>query len=370
MKTLKTIFQVLGLIAALMSLIPLIAADYWWIRFFDFPHIHFTTLTFIAIVLYFFTFNYKTKYDYLYITVLLGCFVFQLSKFIDYTPVWAEEMQASSENLAADKVLSVMTVNVLQKNDKHDKIISQIKEVDPDIVLFTETDSKWMNALQKSLGSTYPHKINQPQDNTYGMMLYSKLELVDGKVLFQVDKKIPSIHSKVKMRDGKEFLLMGIHPTPPAPTHNPNSTDRDTELIKTAIKSYQSDIPVVVLGDFNDVSWSRSTELLKTIGKLIDYRRGRGFYNTYNANYTIVRWPLDHVLVTSDFRLKDSGVGEGFGSDHFPTWVKFTLEPELADQQKATEPTDEEWKRAKDQMSKQGMSDFESLPDAFDEISK
>jgi endonuclease/exonuclease/phosphatase (EEP) superfamily protein YafD len=368
MKTLKIIFQIIGLIAALMSLIPLIAADYWWIRFFDFPHIHFTLLTFLAIVLYFFTFNYKYMNDYLYITILLGCFTFQLSKFIDYTPVWGKDVLDSSNQVSQNKTLKIYTVNVLQKNSAFAKAIKDIMDQNPDIIVFTETDATWSAQIEGAIGSRYDYKLKQAQDNTYGMLLYSKLELSQEKVLFKVDPEIPSMHTRVKMKDGDEFLLMAIHPTPPAPTHNPSSTDRDTEMMKTAIKSFQSEMPVVVIGDFNDVPWSRSTELVKTIGKLLDPRVGRGFYNTFNAKNPIMRWPLDHILITSEFRLKEIGTGDNVGSDHFPYYCTLTYEPKRSSEQEPDEPSKSDWERAKDQMSKQGMQDLESIPDALNEM--
>jgi endonuclease/exonuclease/phosphatase family metal-dependent hydrolase len=125
---------------------------------------------------------------------------------------------------------------------------------------------------------------------------------------------------------------------------------------------YQSDVPVIVMGDFNDVSWSGSTQLTKTIGKLLDARIGRGVYATFSAQSWFMRWPLDHILSTSDFRYKNSGVGTSFGSDHFPLWTKFTLEPEKKDNQTADEPTQGEWEDAEMQLRNADMSVFTDLP--------
>ena len=66
----RTILQVVGLIAAILSLIPLIGADYWWIRVYDFLHMYFTAFTLIAIIIYFFKFKPGWARDYLYIGIL------------------------------------------------------------------------------------------------------------------------------------------------------------------------------------------------------------------------------------------------------------------------------------------------------------
>ncbi|MEP3970041.1 MAG: endonuclease/exonuclease/phosphatase family protein, partial [Nonlabens sp.] len=57
----------------------------------------------------------------------------------------------------------------------------------------------------------------------YGMLVYSRLELSDTRIKFQVDPEIPSIDAKVRMKNGDLFQLFAIHPTPPMPQHNPLS---------------------------------------------------------------------------------------------------------------------------------------------------
>lgn len=364
----RRILQIVGIIAAILSLMPLLAADFWWIRILDFLHVYFTVLTFIAIVLYFFTFKPSWAKDYLYIGILLGCFAFQIFRISDYIAVFPAEVEQSSDQVNSDQELLVYTANVLEKNDKNEELFKEINELDPDLIVFTETDTKWQQAIKSDMGDRYPYKVEYPLSNTYGMIMYSKLELINPQVKFQVDPEIPSIHTQVVARNGQKFQVYAIHPTPPMPQHNPKSTDRDQELMKTAILSYKSELPVIVLGDFNDVSWSDSTQLTKTIGKLLDMRIGRGIYTTFNAKSYIMRWPLDHILTSADFRYKESGTGVKYGSDHFPLWVKLTLESDKKADQMPDEPTDTEWKQAKKQLKSAGLESFTELPAALENI--
>ncbi|WP_298956221.1 endonuclease/exonuclease/phosphatase family protein [uncultured Nonlabens sp.] len=361
----RKVFQVLGLVAALLSLLPLIAADYWWIRVFDFPHLQLTAFTLLAILLFFFTFKPRWINDYAYITVLLGCFTFQFFKIVDYTPLVPVEVKNSSSTISNENLLSIYTVNVLQENKKREELFKEIESKKPDLIVFTETNEKWSHAIKNRIGMSYPFKVEQPQDNTYGMLVYSRLELSDTRIKFQADPEIPSIDAKVKMRNGDLLQLYAIHPTPPMPQHNPLSTDRDKELMLTAIASNKSEIPVIVLGDFNDVTWSESTQLTKTIGKLLDLRIGRGFYSTYHAQYPLMKWPLDHILISPEFRLKTAGTGVDFNSDHFPLWAILAYEPELASQQQPNKPVEEDWEQVKMQLK---TTDLESLFDIQDEL--
>ena len=78
--SLKPVLQVIGAVAVVLTLIPLIAMDYWWIRMFDFPHIQLTILTMVALITYFMRFDIKLWQDYAFVSVLIGCFVFQYLK--------------------------------------------------------------------------------------------------------------------------------------------------------------------------------------------------------------------------------------------------------------------------------------------------
>lgn len=364
----RRIFQILGLIAALLTLLPLIAVDYWWIRVFDFPHLQLMAFTLLAIVLYLFTFSPRWINDYVYIIILLGCFAFQFSKVIRFTPFVDVELLDSSATVRKENQLLIYTANVLQENKEGDKLFEEIIERQPDLILFTETNDRWSDDINKKIGAQYAFKLEEPRNNTYGMILFSKFPLEDAQVKYLVDEEIPSIHAKVRMANGNLFQLYAIHPTPPMPQHNDRSTDRDTELMKVAIMSYNSQLPVILLGDFNDVAWSAGTELTKKVGKLLDLRIGRGFHNTYHAQYPLIKWPLDHILVSPEFRLTNSGTGVDFESDHYPTYAYLTYEPDIAKEQKPDEPSKEDWQQARSQMSKEGLESFTKLPAALDSL--
>lgn len=81
----KKILIGFGIIAIVFTLIPLIPADYWWIRMFDFPHIQLTSLTFVAILIYFIKFDFRNIKDYVFIGLLISCFIFQFFKIVPYT---------------------------------------------------------------------------------------------------------------------------------------------------------------------------------------------------------------------------------------------------------------------------------------------
>lgn len=344
----KAFLQAFGLVAILFTLIPFIAADYWWIRVFDFPHTQLTILTMVALFTYFIKFDLRSKEDYIFAIVLGACFTYQLLKIYPYLPHGNYELMEANPD-AEDLEIKFYIANVLQDNENPDILIQEIEDKDADILLFMETNTRWKNDLQQAV-SDYPHRVEVPLENTYGMLLYSKFPLRNAEVKYLVDDSIPSIHSILQLPDGKEIQLYSIHPTPPMPQHNPSSTDRDAEMMLIAKSSKDNPLPVIVSGDFNDVAWSQSTKLFKDISGLLDPRIGRGFFNTFNAKSYIMRWPLDHFFASDEFRLVKIELGKDIESDHFPAFFIVQLEPEKAAEQTREDASAEQKEDANEQI--------------------
>ncbi len=275
--TLKKVLIGFGVIAIILTLIPLIPADYWWIRMFDFPHIQLTALTFIAMLTFYIKFNFRKKKDYLFMTALIICFIYQFTKIAPYTPFYKKEVLDASD-ISKKSKLKLLTSNVLQKNENNERLIDVIKKLDADVMIFTEANNRWRDAIVQNISSEYAYNVEFPLDNTYGILMYSKFELVDPQIQFLVTDTIPSINSKVRLPSGDLIQLYAIHPTPPMPQENPLSTDRDAEMMLTSKLTRESKLPVIVTGDFNDIPWSSPSKVFQNTSELLDVRVGRSFY--------------------------------------------------------------------------------------------
>jgi len=244
----------------------------------------------------------------------------------------------------------MLTANVLQKNDKHQLLLDLNDTHNADILLFTETDKIWKNKISKHIKNAYKSKVEVPLDNTYGMSFYSKFEIFDTHVKYLVSDSIPSIHTKLKLTSNDTIQLYALHPTPPMPQENPSSADRDAEMMMIAKLALKSKYPVVVIGDFNDVAWSETSKLFQKVSRLLDIRKGRGLFNTYDANNLLLRWPLDHIFISSHFRLQDILRCEDINSDHFALYTELSFEPKKSKEQMKPKPTKSHLERAQNQI--------------------
>lgn len=238
--------------------------------------------------------------------------------------------------------LRIITANVLMDNRRTDVYRALFAQLQPDIILLTEPDEWWAQQMEY-LKATYPHVIACPLENTYGMILYSRLALIDSEVRFLVKNEIPSIKTRVCLRDGRTIWLYGVHPEPPA-SRKPTKTlrgsgPRDVELLLLAEELQALNQPTIVVGDFNDVAWSHTTRLFKRLSRLLDPRRGRGMFNTFHANYPPLRYPLDHLFHSEHMTLVDFQRLPFTGSDHFPIYAELLLTPEAAALQEQEQPS-------------------------------
>jgi endonuclease/exonuclease/phosphatase (EEP) superfamily protein YafD len=221
----------------------------------------------------------------------------------------------------------------------------------PDLILILEANGWWERRL-RVLERAYPYRVKHPQDNTYGMLAYSRLELVDPRVAFLVQRDVPSIHAQLRLRSGRLCDVHLLHPRPPSPSGADTTTNRDAELLIVGKMVRARGAPAIVAGDLNDVAWSYTTTLFQRISGLLDPRKGRGMFNTYNALLPLLRFPVDHVFHSDHFVLADLQRLPAFGSDHFPILATLELRPAFAAAQSAPQLDQGSRQRARAQIEK------------------
>ena len=299
----------------------LIRRDEWWFRGADFPRLQILFVGLVALAGLLFINAEWTSVRELLLLGVIAAVAYQLKMVLPYTPVWKKQvLHVRQDQLNVEQQISLLVANVLTPNHKYHLLLEQINRLQPDVVLTLETDQVWQEAL-KPIEADYPYRVAVPQDNLYGMHLYSRLPLADTEVKFILSDETPSIHATIRLRSGLSVQLYCLHPKPPSPTEAKDSTLRDAELLIVGDQIKDIDESCIVMGDLNDVAWSRTTRLFQRISGLLDPRVGRYFMNTFHADYPLLRWSLDHIFHSTDFGLVEMKRLPHIGSDHFPIYV-------------------------------------------------
>lgn len=321
----KTVLVVLALLLVIATALPLLRLDHWWIRAFDFPRAQITIAGILLLALYLYFWKPQRVYESVVLGLLLMAVGYQIVKMFPYTVLMPKQV-LSAESASHDTSLKLLVANVLIDNRQSKAFLDMVREYDPDVILTMETDPWWEKAL-RPLEDTYPHTLKYPLDNSYGMLLHSRLEIIDPEIRFILKDNIPSMHMQLVLPSGDRVFMHFVHPKPPNPKHTSDTTERDAELLIVGREAEKRDRPTIVSGDFNDVAWSYTTTLFQKASGLLDPRIGRGMYNTYNAMIPLLRWPLDHVFHSDHFKLVRMETGPAWGSDHFPVFIELSLEP-------------------------------------------
>lgn len=332
-RLLKWLVTAIGLAAGAVTLLSFHKGSHWFIRAWDFPRVQIAAASAFSASLFRAFFFRGSRRDYLFLSGNLLTVLWQSWKIFPFTPLARNQVKASRRGSPRERSFRLLMANVMLENTEADRLLAVIRESNPDIVLVVEVDAAWLKALSP-LREIYPHTVEQPQENYYGLVLFSRFPLLDPKVEFLVQDDIPSVRTAFELPSGERINLRGLHPRPPEPIRDQGSTPRDAELVVVgrAIRA-AGDRPTVVAGDLNDVAWSPTTELFLRLSGLLDPRIGRGFFNSFHADKLYLRYPLDHVFHSRHFTLTDLRRLPHIGSDHFPVLIELCLDPEAGSEQ-------------------------------------
>jgi endonuclease/exonuclease/phosphatase (EEP) superfamily protein YafD len=281
------------------------------------------------------------------------------------TPTASEQAGHTDTQDGDTQALRMVMTNVQMENDQYDRWMETMREVDADLLLVVEIDQQWVENTEALIGQ-YPYRVIEPQDNWYGIMLLSRLPIVEHQVRHLVQQDVPSIDARLRRDDGTMIRFVGVHPRPPEPIRGNHATARDAELTLWGTELAGDKGPVIIGGDLNDVAWSKTTRLFLRTSGLLDPRRGRGFFNTFHAGRWYMRFPLDHIFHSSHFtvsRIKRLGF---VGSDHFPIMIDLRFLPSQQSAHEVLTPKQTDEKEIEMRIQR-AVQDHQLQGDAVDE---
>ncbi|WP_292011115.1 endonuclease/exonuclease/phosphatase family protein [Chryseobacterium sp.] len=317
------IYSFLTITLLISTFLPKIQHPHWIFRVPEFGKIQITYFILITFIIGFFLDH--APLNVLYIQGGLALlFIYHWTTLIKYTPVYPVKKEYNHHHFS--KKISFISANVYQFNKKYNKFIELVDKYEPHIILTMESNKDWEKAL-RSIESNYPYQHKVTLENTYGMHFYSKLKIKSAQTHYFVADDIPSIEIHLETSDGFSFVFFGVHPPPPSPTEEETSKERDGDLLSVARRIKELKHPVIAVGDFNNVAWSRSSILFRKTSNLIDPRIGHAFVSTFHAKYKAFRFPIDLMFHSKEIFIKKLSALENFGSDHLPVYCDFFIDP-------------------------------------------
>lgn len=347
LKTISAFTVAAAVIAtAVLSLLPLIETNVWWIRFLDFPRIQFVVVLAIFLPLYVILRWPLAMRPWAIVALGVVAIGYNLYRVQPYAPLFDPQTVEVAE-CAQDARVRILVANVLQGNRRAQPLLDLVRSVDPDLFLAMETD-EWWDAELRVLSDKLPYQIQHIPEkrDDFGIHLFSGLELIEPEIEFVFDQNTPAVFSKVRLGNGATIAFQGLHPEPPLGWSQP-TTERDARLLSAALRAREAREPVIMAGDFNAVPWERVTRRSMRIGKLLDPRERRGLFHTYDTESRLISWPIDQILYQDQFALVSFQRLKPFGSDHYPILAELCYMPAAAEDQSPPPHNDKDLEQAR-----------------------
>ena len=194
--------------------------------------------------------------------IAVGVAAVQAAYIAPFTPLWGRQSrQADSEMVAqTDCQISLMAANVKLSNRAYHRLIELVHREAPDVLMAIEVDADWIAVLKDALSADYPHTIEVALDTGYGLCVLSRLPLEDAQVRDLITQGVPSIRTKVTLRDGQAVRLYVVHPEPPVINHD--TVGRDSEIAMIGLEAAEDPLPAIVAGVLQHLQCHASLDAL------------------------------------------------------------------------------------------------------------
>lgn len=347
-------YFLISIILIIASILPIIPNQHWVFRICEFARLQILVAQILMLIVGILIYHHLPTYVVMTQCLLVIFIINHAVLLTPYMPVRNIFKKAKTRN--NPNSISILSFNVYQYNKEYQKFIDLVNEVKPDIFLTMESNSDWEQAMSV-LDAEYPYRKKVALENTYGIHFYSKIKVDDCKVNYFMADDLPSIEAILTTDTNEKLTFFGTHPPPPSPTEEDTSKERDGEIIKIGEKVKQYNNSVLVVGDFNNVAWSKSSKLFKKISGLIDPRIGRGFFSTYHAKYRLLRFPIDLLFHSNSISIEEFKTLKNIGSDHLPLYCRFFIDPKRDKKEKNEEPLDAEDLEEAQEMVEEGKKE-------------
>lgn len=219
--------------------------------------------------------------------------------------------------------LALLEANVLRFNEEPRALHDLIAAQKPDIVVVLELNPAFARMLA-GLSDEYPHqKLIARENSSFGIGVISRLPLRDMAEETLYDAKIPSLHFSV-MLGAEKIDLAALHAANPLDDLAARDGAFDRFVKK---RSGLSSAHLVVTGDLNATPYCMAFKRFVRALDLRSAQEGRGIFGTFHSGLptTLLRLPIDHVLVGRGLAVEKHVLGPDIHSDHLPVLAILAL---------------------------------------------
>lgn len=226
-------------------------------------------------------------------------------------------LRAAPAGTIEGAALRVVSLNVYRGSRDYERVRAFLRAERADFVVLVEATPAWAQELA-SLRDLYPHVAYSPRAGSAGVLLLSRTRILEWLPVFLGGQPEAGIRARIAPF-GHPMDVIGVHLT--WPVRPALAAQRNRELEGLARVTARANVPLVVLGDFNDTRYSPGFARLLRDGALRDCAAGRGVSGTWPTWFAPLGIQIDHCLHTRGVWTERFDTGPEVGSDHYPLVV-------------------------------------------------
>lgn len=174
----------------------------------------------------------------------------------------------------------------LTNSSKPNELANALLSTGADVLSIHEVNPGWSQWLEDSLSQAYPHHHTMVDLGIFGMAIYSRHPITSVDTFYY--QEIPNLRVCLK-KGGTDICFISVHTEPALNDYSLKRLEGQLETIATQIA--RMDMPLVVLGDFNSVSWSKELQKFMEKTGLLESRSG--FMDRQRSFWDV---PIDHIF--------------------------------------------------------------------------
>lgn len=219
------------------------------------------------------------------------------------------------------QVFRVIQANVHVANPSPSKLLSWVREEQPDVLVVEEVSPAWKAKLESVPGYRY-HQV-LPSSDSFGIAVLSRHPMrvlaPNGPATREAMFKTTDIDVEIEWQ-GERVRVLATHPMPPIRSYL--DALRDKYLAESAQSLGGASDPSLLVGDFNATPWSGAAVGIRRAG--LDF--SSALIPTWPAMFGVFAViPIDHVVINKRWGVVNRQRGPDIGSDHFPIMVDLVL---------------------------------------------
>lgn len=247
---------------------------------------------------------------------------------VAFNSAWIIPWYLPHSQQGSSRSIRVLTFNINVANDQWDAIANSIQTVKPDIAAIQESSPEAKTELSARLSPILPFSY---RTSGGGLTILSRFPLISPQR--KAFKNGSALITFLKVNQ-KIVEVISVHPSVPVKPgafkqRNAFLAELGTYLLQSQ-QTQSLKTPRILLGDFNLTPWSPYYSELLQSTDLHNTRFGFGIEpswiepatHVHHPNWitALVKIPIDHIFVTSDFKVSDCQTRQAANSDHRMLW--------------------------------------------------